>query len=398
MVIVNKILRQLKKTVTRLAALPQILRISLLIFRARSGKQPVIMMEITTPHDILCILGVVQKMYERNALIVYSSKESLKKNFLEQLQREFPGSPKLWIGVAWTNWLPRIDFYINTTLNYDIHVPARARYKINFPHTITSKTKYDVFSPALEKISDTIITGPVYERDLLTYCKDYNIKKIPRIHRLGGPKSDKLFEKSVNTKEFLKSLHLDPALPTAFYGPTYNQNASIFNWLDSILEIPEKHNINLIIKVHPGAYMDPTNKKSSGGINWKEFFEKDNLRKKRIYNVIEQDSAEFIMASDIGIGDISTLWIEYYYLRKFIIFLDIPEFFKDHEMNSLGDFREKYGYLAKTPADLDRLVGGMISGSVPKKQIYDIDDKLLYNKGCATKVVFDKLEELYEAE
>ncbi|MBI2022992.1 CDP-glycerol glycerophosphotransferase family protein [Candidatus Giovannonibacteria bacterium] len=351
-------------------------------------------MEITTPHDLLCILSVIQKMYEKKSLIIYSSKYPLKKNFLEQLQREFPGAPKLWIDVAFTDWISGVDLYINTTLNYDIHVPRNTRFSINFPHTITSKTKYDVFSPAIERVSDTIITGALYEKDLLRYCKDHNIKKIPRIHRLGGPKSDKLFQKPGDRTDFLNKLGLDPSLPTIFYGPTYNKNASIFSWLKDILDLPEKHHVNLIIKVHPGAYMDPKNIKSSGGVNWKEFFEKDNLSKKRIYNVIEQDSTEFIMASDIGIGDISTLWIEYYFLRKQIIFLDIPEFFKDHEMNSLGDFRGKYGYLVKTPEELNRIVSGMISGDVQKKQVYDIDDALLFNKGHATEETVKKIDEL----
>ncbi len=393
---ITKILRKLRKITVRLWEIPQILWLNILIRRARKTKRPVILMELTTSHDIFCIYGVLQSLYKMNALVIYSGKDNARRIADEQIPKEFHPGEYYWINVVWTNWLAQIDFYLNTILSYDINVPETARYKINFPHTITSKTKYDVFSPAIEKISDTVITGPAYERDFLTYCQDHNIKKLPTFHRLGGPKSDNLFTRKINKKEFLRKIGLNPEIPTVFYGPTYNQDASIFTWLEDIMKIPQKNNVNLIIKVHPGAYLDPTNKKSSGGIDWEKFFSAENLRKNHIYNVIDQDSAEYVMASDITITDISTIWIESYFLRKKMIFLDIPAFFKTHQMNSLGDFREKYGYLVKDVTELHKTIAGMISETIPRKEKYDIDDLLLYNKGHATEATVNKIKELYE--
>lgn len=392
-----KIIRKIKNIVAKIGQIPWILWINILILYARSKKRPVMLIEITTSHDIFCIDGIVKEFYDWNAFIIYSSKDVMKETLLKQIQKEFKQKKTMWINVAWTNFLVKIDFYINTTLSYDIHVPNRARYKINFPHTITSKTKYDVFSPAIAKITDTIITGKIYEQDMLTYCQDHNIEKIPNIHRLGGPKSDKLFTLKIDKKEFIKKLGLNPNLQTIFYGPTYNQNTSIYTWIEDILKITEKNNVNLIIKAHPGIYLDPKSKKGSGNIDWKKFFSKENLQEKRIFNVINQDSVEFIMASDICITDISTLWIEYYFLRKKIIFLNIPEFFKTHKMNSLGDFREKYGYLVKNAQGLNQTITKMISGELKGKAVYDIDDLLLYNKGLATKITFDKIKELFKS-
>jgi len=391
-----KILRKIKNIMAEIAYIPWISWVNILVLYAWAKKRPAMLIEITTSHDIFCIDKVIKEFYDWNAFIIYSSKDVMKETLLEQIQKEFNQKKTVWINVAWTNFLVKIDFYINTTLSYDIHVPSRARYKINFPHTITSKTKYDVFSPAISKITDTIITGKIYEQDMLTYCQDHNIEKIPKIHRLGGPKSDKLFTLKIDKREFTKKLELDPELPTIFYGPTYNQNTSIYTWIDDILKITKKNKVNLIIKAHPGIYLDPKSKKGSGGINWKEFFSKENLRKKRIFNVINQDSIEFIMASDICITDISTLWIEFYFLRKKIIFLDIPEFFKTHKMNSLGDFREKYGYLVKNVQELNQTIAKMISGNMPQKTVYDIDDLLLYNKGRASEMAVDKIKELFK--
>lgn len=391
-----KILRKIKNMMTKIAQIPWTLWINILALCARTRKRPVILIEITTPHDIFCIDKVIKELYSWNAFIIYSSKDILKANLLGQIQREFNKKKILWLDVIWTNFLVKIDFYINTTLSYDIHVPNRARYKINFPHTITSKTKYDVFSPAIAKITDTVITGKIYEQDMLTYCRDHHIEKVPKIHRLGGPKSDKLFTFKIDKRKFIKKLGLDPELPTIFYGPTYNQNTSIYSWIEDILKITEKNKVNLIIKAHPGIYINPKSKKGSGGIDWKKFFSKENLQKKRIFNVVDQDSVEFIMASDICITDISTLWIEYYFLRKKIIFLDIPEFFKTHKMNSLGDFREKYGYLVKNAQELNQTIGKMVSGEIKGKNIYDIDDLLLYNRGRASEMTLVEIKNMYE--
>jgi CDP-glycerol glycerophosphotransferase (TagB/SpsB family) len=153
----------------------------------------------------------------------------------------------------------------------------------------------------------------------------------------------------------------------------------------------------MIVKVHPGAYIDPENQKSSGGIDWKAFFEAENLRKNRIVNAYQVDSPEYVMASDITITDISTIWIEYYFLHKPIIFLDIPKFFSTHEKNSLGDFRDTYGYLVKTEEELDRTIQDILSGKSEAKRGPNIDDTLLYNKGAATKKAVGKIEELFHS-
>ena len=393
---IKKALRFAKKALGRLAQSPRVFLVSFLILKSRIKGRPSVVLEITTSHDIFCIYGVIKHFYQNGTLVIYTANSPLEESLREQILHEFQASNIQILDVAWTNWLPKIDFYINTTLSYDIHVPERARYKINFPHTITSKTKYDVFSPSISKISDTFITGPAYEKDLFTYCHDHHIEKMPAIHRLGGPKSDELFNGHQDREKFLKKLGLDPALKTVFYAPTYNQNTSIFTWLEEIVKLAENHKINLIIKVHPGAYLDPTSRKSSGGVDWKKYFSNENLKAKRIYNVINQDSTEYVRACDIAITDISTVWIEYYFLRKKMVFLDIPEFFRTHKMNSLGDFRNKYGTLVKNPSELNQTVADLLRGTFTKKITYDIDDLLLYNKGGATRVAVRKIEELYE--
>ncbi|PIR74180.1 MAG: hypothetical protein COU35_03930 [Candidatus Magasanikbacteria bacterium CG10_big_fil_rev_8_21_14_0_10_47_10] len=393
--LLKKIWIRLYNIGVRLCEVPHIVVINGAIVKARMRKHPVYVVETTTTNEFFYIYNVMMRVHEDGALVVYTSNAAVGGPLRALIRKDFgPPLPK-WANVVWTNWLFGVDFYVNATLSYDIHVHKRARYKINFPHTITSKTKYDVFSPAIERMTDTIITGPAYEKDFLAYCADHAIEAIPMIHRLGGPKSDDLFRKTVDKKALFERIGLNPDLPTVFYAPTWNQHTSIFTWLEDILTIPDRHNVNLIIKVHPGAYIDPSNKKSSGAVDWEEFFKEENLRAKRIYNLMNQDSTEYVMASDIAMTCISTIWIEYYLLGKPMIFLDIPKFFETHEMNSLGDFRDEYGYLVKDLQDLDTHIDGLIRGSIKRRDAPALHDQLLFNRGNATDETVALFKQMY---
>ncbi|MFA4833324.1 MAG: CDP-glycerol glycerophosphotransferase family protein [Patescibacteria group bacterium] len=363
----------------------------------------VILVELTTTNEFFFLKPVLEILHKNKALVIFISHSRFVEqrqlyHFLRNLIKSTFNNPKpTLIDLFWKNSFRYLDFYINATLSYDIEAPKNARHKIHFPHAITPKRKHDIFSPVIEQMTDIFMTGNIYAQELSAYCRDKNIKKIPALHKIGCPKADYLFNKKVNREEFIKSIGLDPNLPTVFYAPTWNQEASIPIWLEPILEIPDKYKVNLIVKLHPGAYNNPKSKKLSGGIDWKTFFEAENLRKKRIYNALNEDSAEFVMVSDIAITDISTIWIEFYLLRKNIIFLNIPDFFKKYEKNSLGEFRDTYGYLVKDVYEMNGLIEAMLNKTFDKKNPPSLDNELIYNKGGAAQAAFEVIEKLYKS-
>jgi len=375
--------------------IPQLLDIRKKVKNTKKEGKMSIVIELQTTNEFFYLKPVIGDLLKKGHFIFFTVRKKLRGAIIELTEEEFKNYSLKIIDISFTKKLPPVDFYINATLSYDIEVPENARYKISFPHTITSKTKYDVFSPSIEKISDFFVTGEVFLKDIETFCKDFNIKKIPKFHKIGCPKSDVIFGLKVDKKEFIKKIGLDPELPTVFYAPTWNPDTSIFTWRDEILSLTKRYRINMIVKVHPGAYIDPTNKKSSGGIDWKTFLESENLKKNRVVNAYQTDSPEYIAASDITITDISTIWIEYYFLKKPIIFLDIPKFFATHEKNSLGDFRDTYGYLVKTPNELDKILENIINKKIQPRNPPNIEDRLLYNKGHATREAVKKIEELF---
>ena len=391
---IKKIIRKLRSTCRKIKSLFLLAIMKYMTKKRHKQKKMIIAVEFQTTNEFFYLKPVLTSLHEEGHLLFFTVREKLEKAIRELAGSSFPEKPPLLLDVWITPKIPTIDFYLNATLSYDIQVPEKARYKISFPHSITSKTKYDVFSPAIEKITDMFVTGEVFLNDLKTYCKDHGIKNMPRLHKIGCPKSDVIFGLSMDKKDFLKSNGLDPELPALFHAPTWNPDTSVFTWRDDILSVTERHKVNMIVKIHPGAYIDPNNVKSSGGIDWKSFFESDNLKKKRIVNAYHTDSPEYIMASDIAITDISTIWIECYFLKKPIIFLDIPKFFESHQKNSLGDFRDDYGYLVKSAEELDKIIDGLLKGKIPPRDPPPIKDMLLYNQGVATEKTIEKMTEL----
>jgi len=399
--LIHKSLKSPKKFLLFIMEFPKVFILNFSIKKARRDKRIVVLVELRTTNEFFFLEPVLEILYKNNALIIFISHSK----FTEQSQlyyflcalikSAFKNKKPQLLNLLWRNSFSHLDFYVNATLSYDVKVPANAKHKIHFPHVITSKTKYDVFSSVIEDMTDIFIPGKFYEKDLLTYCKNNNIKKIPALHNVGSPKSDYLFNKKINKKELLEKIGFDPDLKTIFYAPTWNQEASTPIWLEDILAIPEKHKVNLIIKMHPGVYTNPKSKRFSGGIDWKTFFEASHLREKRIYNALNEDSAEYVMVTDIAITDISTIWIEFYLLRKDIIFLDIPEFFQKYEKNSLGEFRNTYGYLVKDANEMNNLIQNMLNSSFDKKNPPTIDNELIYNKAKAAKVAFDAIKKLY---
>lgn len=363
--------------------------------KAKRQGRMVFLVEITTTNEFFWLLPVLHSLHQKGCLLVLMCGERVRQALGMLVAREFPKPQPALVNLFWANAFGDLDFYLNATLSYDIRVPKRARYKINFPHTVTSKARDDVFSPAAEKMTDMFLTGSVFHEDIKRYFSDQGIKNVPRLHEVGCPKYDSLFDHTIDKKALIKEMGLDPELPLVLYAPTWNQEASIPTWLKDVLTIPERHHVNLVVKVHPGAYIDPTNKKSSGGVDWKTFFDDENLRKKRIFNAFNTDSPDIVMASDVTITDISTIWMEFYFLRRPIIFIDVPEFFKRFGMNSLGEFRDAYGYLVKTSGEMHAAVAGLLAGTIPKRAAPSIDERLLYNKGKATAAAVSLIEGLY---
>ena len=375
--------------------MPELPKVLILVRQTKSqADKKVVLVGITTTNEFFYLKPILAGLIgdKKYWLVILADKKiyaDLKNLVKTELNKNLPV-----VNNFWAKFFLQIDIYLNATLSYDTVVPAQAKHKISLPHSITSKSKADIFSPVLGEITDIFVTGPAFVIDLENYYQQNSIKHRPVVHQVGCPKSDELFTGNIDKKQLLQKIGLDPDLPTVFYAPTWNQEASVYSWLEDIMVLTKKFKINLIIKLHPGAYADPRKVKVSGGVDWKKFFVAENLKQHRIYNVLNDDSADFVKITDLAITDISTTWIEFYLLRKPIVFLDIPQFFAKYGFNSLGDFRHAYGYVVKTAKELDEIMNQFVNLSLLVKNPPALDDQLLFNKGQATPAALSLINSL----
>jgi len=351
----------------------------------------IIVVELMTTNEFFFLRRILEGLAKEGHLLVFPSRIDMRGALRELLSTYLDFGHAVIVDRSYDSSIREIDLYLNATLSHDIRVPKQAKYAIHFPHVITSKTKRDLYSKAIERITDLASPGQIYDEDYQNYCQEFGINELPNLHKIGSPKSDSLFDHEINKRNFLEERGLNPDLPVVFYAPTWNKDTSAFHWLDDIFDIPEKHNVNLIIKIHPGVYTQIGVEKATGGIDWPRVFaDTEGLAKKNIYNVMhKQDSADYVLASDITITDISTIWIEFYLKHKPIVFLDIPKFFERYERNALGHFEDTYGYLVKNAQSMHMTIEGMLRGELQYKKPESIEDKLVYNKGKATDAALE---------
>jgi hypothetical protein len=134
----------------------------------------------------------------------------------------------------------------------------------------------------------------------------------------GFPKTDLLASNKVDRAALLRSLNLDPALPTLLFAPTGEKdNALEIHGRAAIEAISAAGEWNLIIKPH-----DHPKRK----IDWfKELAPFENERVRLIHDL---DVVPYLAAADLLLTDASSVAVEYTLLDRPILFLDVPSLFE----------------------------------------------------------------------
>jgi hypothetical protein len=143
------------------------------IRKAAVNKKMSIAVELQTTNEFFYLRPVLTELHKRGHYIFFLVRPKLHPAAKEIISSEFSSPCPVILDIAFTQSVPAIDLYINATLCYDNEVPPKAKRALIFPHTITSKTKYDVFSTSIEKITDVFVTGEAFLRDIETYCRDF---------------------------------------------------------------------------------------------------------------------------------------------------------------------------------------------------------------------------------
>jgi CDP-glycerol glycerophosphotransferase (TagB/SpsB family) len=177
-------------------------------------------------------------------------------------------------------------------------------------HGLADK-KYS-FSKAVLEYDQFFIPGPQrYER----YKRLGFLEKGNGI-LIGYPKLDRVFNNKLKREIELQKLNLDPSNKTVLYAPTWVDKAFNSSWKKFryavAMDIPEY--INLIVKLHPNLKRYKKN----------EVNEYENILKERRNTVFMDflpDIVPLMAASDLLIGDVSSVTREYLAFKKPFVFL-----------------------------------------------------------------------------
>jgi hypothetical protein len=227
-------------------------------------------------------------------------------------------------------WLPLIksEVIIETAITTYADI-SQSKYKILYAHGLSSlgfsKNHDDI--RYVSKYDYIFVTGPLQKKSLLLAQKRYG-GHLPELVEIGFLRGDRLIrnKSKFDKKGYLKNLGLENKF-TVLYAPTWGYFSSTKEWIDSISDICEQLDTNLLIRLHPLMFREKSHW-ATGGIDWKDKLVSLDQKYKNIRIVSDDNVDENLLCADAMITDASSLGIEFMILEKPVIFLPCPEYFQ----------------------------------------------------------------------
>lgn len=136
----------------------------------------------------------------------------------------------------------------------------------------------------------------------------------------GFAKVDPLVDGSLDRAATLKKIGVDPLRPTVLYAPTGSRHNSMETMGPQVIgAIRAADRWNLLVKPHDHPKITT--------IDW--FRELAPLESERVKIIRDLDVVPYIHAADLVLTDASSVAVEYTLMDRPIVFLDVPELFKD---------------------------------------------------------------------
>jgi len=274
-----------------------------------------------------------------------------------------------------TRLLP-VDLYVCANFSARLH-PRFAKRSVQIFHGVSFKN-YAIKPKAL-RYDRLFLPGPYHRRKFIE--SGLFQEGDERLKLIGLPKLDRLRDGSLDRRATLEGLGLDPSLPAVLYAPTGDAGNSLFRQGEQILAELSRLPVNLIVKPHDHADLDP-----HCAIDW-------NLRLRewtaeRFAAVFDADVVPLLNAADLLVTDASSVAFEYTLLDRPIIFMDVPEILEGPSSDhfDLTTWGRKGGEIASDPAELRELVPALLADPTQKSEIRrQIAEDLFFEPGRATE-------------
>jgi hypothetical protein len=405
-----RIKQGIKKTVGMLRLFPEWTRISGLMALDRAARRIVVIVDVEEVQFLPFVLPVVVELKKRPQIRVYIATRSIYKNRTEFSKSGVPPARRFDIALS-----RRMN---NAAIFLSAHIHAQGPEKAVRIHMFHNQpVKYVAFPAGLFKQYGIHFVLGILSREstenMITQhgLQDRNI----RLFDVGYPKLDELVQGRFSKKEVLRSLGLNPDLPTALYAPSWDEGLSLRTEgeriIETLLNIP---GLNVLVKLHPCSLTSPEHPNFifyTGGIQWEKVIKRFDGHP-RFRFLTDAVINPLLAASDLMVTDVSSVALEYLVLDRPIIYFDSPAFFE----KTISAVYSEFGYAGykgdprKDPMlNAGRHTGIVIGGAVELPEAVqrclanpqelstrrqDLISQLLYNPGSAARAAAETIERL----
>jgi hypothetical protein len=197
------------------------------------------------------------------------------------------------------------------------------------------------------------------------------------------PKVDCLVNGSLQRDSILRSLDLDPTVPTVLYAPTWSPASSLnaigLDLVRALLQRP----VNVIVKLHDRSR--DLRQRYSGGVDWVAALQ-PLMQPGRSVIASGHDICPYLAASDVMITDHSSAGFEFLLLDRPLVRIHRPELLKLASVHPdyaslLGSVSQSTDSLPETVAAVDK---GLADPGAQSSRRREVAADLFYRPGTAS--------------
>jgi hypothetical protein len=249
--------------------------------------------------------------------------------------------------------------------------------------------------------------GPLQKQALEEHLDHWGLS-LPahlRLFEVGYTKSDRLINGFFDRTTVLRELGLDPNKKTIMYAPAFNEGASMRECGKEILSaLCRSKDYNVIAKLP----IDCLNPSFVGGVDWYSILAalESGCPNFKLMRALEIDPG--LAASDVVITCVSSVGFEFLALKRPVIYVDTPKFFREtlskflpgRDLSSWANRTtvnggREFGLVVSRPEELPAAIEEVLAhpDKYPKRQS-ELPHCLIYNPGKATEAAVNQIQSL----
>jgi CDP-glycerol glycerophosphotransferase (TagB/SpsB family) len=283
--------------------------------RIMSGEKRRVLFFARNPHNVAIYERVLRRLIADPRITLHLTSNSERHHPSNSLFAGFdlPGAKLVHHRLA--AWM-KYDLYVSP----DMYLLARrARVKVHTFHGISIKGK--AFSEKALAYDKLFLIGPYQRRRFVE--RGVLKEDDPRFVPIGMPKTDALFDGSLDRAAYLRERGLEPNRRTVLYAPTWRPESSLYSVGEELIRSMRGGEYNFLVKLHDISLAETRHG------DWRAKMEE--LVGERVVFVEESDVTPALNAADLLISDASSVANEFTLLDRPIVFIAVPELFRKYK-------------------------------------------------------------------